>query len=200
MPLNSILTRSNLISTGSVLTAYEDLDGVRTLDFVLIFIPIEPAFLLAFDVDPAMFQNAFEKNIIIVSPTTLIPVLKTVHSIWRYERQNKNTEAIAKQAGALHDKFVGFLESMEKVGRQIASSQGAYEIAYKQLISGTGNIVGRTHKLKELGAKTKKSVPQNVLEQAETATSVDHEPSLKSAQPSDSEPVESSDTPPKSAL
>jgi DNA recombination protein RmuC len=152
--------------------SYEDLEGIRTLDFVLIFIPIEPAFLIAFETEPSMFQKAFEKSIMVVSPTTLIPVLKIVHSIWRYERQNKNAEAIARQAGDLHDKFVLFIESMEKVGKQIASSQVAYSEAHKRLISGTGNIVGRTHKLKELGAKTKKNIPTKLLDQAEASISI----------------------------
>lgn len=152
--------------------SYEDLAGIRTLDFVLIFVPIEPAFLLAFEAEPSMFQKAFEKSIIVVSPTTLIPVLKIVNSIWRHERQNKNAEAIARQAGDLHDKFVLFIESMEKVGKQIAGSQAAYTEAHKRLISGTGNIVGRAHKLKELGAKTKKNIPTKVLDQAEASISI----------------------------
>jgi len=151
---------------GLSLKSYENLEGLRTLDFVLIFIPIEPAFLLAFEAEPQLFQRAFEKNIIVVSPTTLIPVLKTVHSIWRYERQSKNAEAIARQAGDLHDKFVLFLESMLKIDKQIDNTRTAYNEAFKRLYSGTGNIIGRTKKIQDLGAKTKKNIPPDILNTA----------------------------------
>ncbi|MBU3916521.1 DNA recombination protein RmuC, partial [bacterium] len=147
--------------------AYEKLEGVRTLDFVFIFIPIEPAYLLVVQQDPSVINKAFEKNIIVVSPTTLIPTLRIVHNIWQYERQNKNTEAIAKQAGAMHDKFVGFLDSMEGIGKSIEKTNSVYQAAFKQLKEGKGNLISRAEKIKQLGAKTGKSLSEDILEQTD---------------------------------
>ncbi|MEH6557252.1 MAG: DNA recombination protein RmuC [Oceanicoccus sp.] len=144
---------------------YEGLDGIRTLDFVLIFIPIEPAFMAAFEHDQAMFREAYEKNIIVVGPTTLLATLRTIQSIWRYERQNKNAEEIARQAGAMHDKFVGFVNDMDKIEEHLSKAAQAHEDALNKLSKGKGNLVGSTQRLEKLGAKVKKSMPPSVADE-----------------------------------
>jgi len=142
---------------------YENLSGVRTLDFVFIFIPIEAAFMAAFEHDQAMFRDAYEKNIIVVSPTTLLASLRTVQSIWRYERQNKNAEEIARQAGALYDKFVGFVMDIEDIGKHLERAGNAQQQAVNKLSKGRGNLVASTQRLEKLGAKVKKSIPEQLL-------------------------------------
>lgn len=141
---------------------YEGLEGIRTLDFVLIFIPIESAFMAAFENDQAMFRDAYEKNIIVVGPTTLLATLRTIQSIWRYERQNKNAEEIARQAGAMHDKFVGFVNDMDKISIQLKRATEAHGEAMNKLSVGKGNLVGSTQRLEKLGAKVKKAMPSSV--------------------------------------
>jgi DNA recombination protein RmuC len=152
---------------GLSIKQYENLPGIRSLDFVLIFIPIEAAFLAAFESDPGLFSSAYEKNIIVVSPTTLLATLRTVQTIWRYERQNNNAELIAKQAGALHDQFALVLEALQEVGRLIDKSQGAYELTLDRLARGKGNMVKRVNDLAKLGAKTKRTLPSELLERAD---------------------------------
>ena len=142
---------------------YEGLEGLRTLDFVLIFIPIESAFMAAFEHDQAMFRDAYEKNIIVVGPTTLLATLRTIQSIWRYERQNKNAEEIARQAGAMHDKFVGFVTDLDKISDHLSRANLAHESAMNKLTSGKGNLVGSTKRLEKLGAKVKKILPDSVV-------------------------------------
>jgi DNA recombination protein RmuC len=137
---------------------YENLSDLRTLDFVFIFIPIESAFMAAFESDQAMFREAYEQNIIVVGPTSLLATLRTIQSIWRYERQNKNAEEIARQAGAMHDKFVGFINDIEDISRHIQRAALSSEDALKKLRSGRGNLVNSAAKLADLGAKTKKSL------------------------------------------
>lgn len=144
------------------LKSYEHIPGLRTLDFVFIFIPIESAFMAAFENDQAMFREAYEKNIIVVSPTTLLATLRTVQSIWRYERQNKNAEEIARQAGAMHDKFIGFIGDLENIAVHLDRASKAQSEAMNKLSIGTGNLVGRTIRLEKLGAKVKKSMPSSV--------------------------------------
>ena len=141
---------------------YENLEGLRTLDFIFVFIPIESAFMAAFEHDQAMFREAYDKNIIVVSPTTLLATLRTVQSIWRYERQNKNAEEIARQAGAMYDKFVGFVGDLDKISDHLNRASKAHEDAINKLSSGRGNLVTSTQKLKKLGAKTKKAMPASV--------------------------------------
>ena len=151
---------------------YEDLSGVRTLDFVFIFIPIEAAFMAAFEYDQAMFRDAYEKNIIVVSPTTLLASLRTIQSIWRYERQNKNAEEIARQAGALYDKFVGFVLDLEDIGKHLERAGNAQQQAVNKLSKGRGNLVTSTQRLEKLGAKVKKSIPEQLLGDPEDALAV----------------------------
>lgn len=142
---------------------YEDLPGLRTLDFVFLFMPIESAFMLAVEHEPALFREAFDKKIIIVSPTTLLATLRTVESIWRYERQNQNAEKIAKEAGLLHDKFANLLEHLKKLGDALDMSQDRYRKTVSSL-SGHGGLVGKVENLKKLGAKAKKSLPLERLD------------------------------------
>lgn len=142
--------------------SYENIPDLRTLDFVFIFIPIESAFMAAFEHDQAMFREAYEKNIIVVGPTTLLATLRTVQSIWRYERQNKNAEEIARQAGAMHDKFVGFVGDLENIAVHLERASKAQSDAMNKLSTGSGNLVNRTVKLEKLGAKVKKSMPTSV--------------------------------------
>jgi DNA recombination protein RmuC len=143
---------------------YEQLEGVKTLDFVLLFIPIEAAFLSAFEQDPELFRDAYESNIIVVSPTTLLATLRTIQSIWRYERQSKNAEEIASQAGKLYDQIALLSSSMLDVGRHLDNAHKAHDKAINQLSSGRGNLLGRAEKLEKLGAKTKKSLPKALVD------------------------------------
>ncbi|HCT40707.1 MAG TPA: DNA recombination protein RmuC [Moraxellaceae bacterium] len=142
---------------------YEDLPGLRTLDFVFLFMPVESAFMLAVEHDPALFREAFDKKIIIVSPTTLLATLRTVESIWRYERQNRNAEQIAKEAGLLHDKFAMLLDHLDGLGKALDRSQEQFRKTVSSL-SGHGGLVGRVEKLKKLGAKAKKALPLEKLD------------------------------------
>ena len=143
---------------------YEKLDGVKALDFVFIFIPIEAAFMLALQHDPDLYRIAYEKHIILVSPTTLLATLRTVENIWRYEKQNKNAELIAKQAGDLHDQFVMLLAAMDNIQTYLNKSQEAYSLARSRLQTGRGNLVKRVDDLRRLGAKTKRRIDANLLE------------------------------------
>ncbi len=151
---------------------YEKLEGVKALDFVFIFIPIEAAFMLALQHDPELYRVAYDKHIILVSPTTLLATLRTVENIWRYEKQNKNAELIAKQAGDLHDKFVGFLESLDILGLQLNKAQDAYKKTRDRLSDGSGNLIRRVNNLRLLGAKTKKRIGQDLVEDADDSNSL----------------------------
>ena len=137
---------------------YEQVDELRTLDFVLMFVPIEAAFLVAMENDPLLFRDAFDRNIILVSPSTLLAVLKTIHNIWRNEQQNRNALQIADEAGKLYDQFVLFTESLRDVQKHIGKSQESLDLSIKRLSEGRGNAVRRVEKLRELGAKTKKQL------------------------------------------
>jgi len=147
---------------GLSVKAYENLEDIRSLDFVLLFIPIESAFMLGIENDPAIFRDAFDKGIIVVSPTTLLATLRTVQSIWRYEKQNKNAERIASEAGKLFDQFVLVLESLSEVGRYIDKAHESYDETVKRLSTGRGNLVSKIENLEKLGAKTKKQIPSNM--------------------------------------
>ena len=143
---------------------YHKLEGVKTLDFVLMFVPIEAAFSVAVQTDNEVFSTAFEKNIVMVAPSTLLATLRTIQNIWRYEQQNKNAQEIASKAGALYDKFVNFVSDLEVIGSRIESTQTAYRDAHNKLTSGKGNLVRRAEGMRELGAKVSKSLPQNLVE------------------------------------
>jgi len=142
---------------------YSLLKGLRSLDFVLMFVPVEAAFLKALEHEPALFSEAFDKNIMIVCPSTLLLTLRTIQNIWRYEYQNKNAQEIAGRAGALHDQFVLFAQSLEDVGNKIGKAKDAYDTTYRRLVVGKGNLVRRTQQLEKLGARTRKTLPENLL-------------------------------------
>jgi DNA recombination protein RmuC len=145
---------------------YEELEGIRTLDFVLMFLPIEGAFWAAIESEPGLFNEAFNKNIMLVSPSTLLATLRIINNIWRYEDQNRNAMVIAKKAGDLYDKFVGFVEALNDVGHKIGKAQEAYDTAHNRLTSGKGNLVKRTEELRQLGAKAQKELPETMIVQA----------------------------------
>ncbi|HSD62150.1 MAG TPA: DNA recombination protein RmuC [Ignavibacteriaceae bacterium] len=146
---------------------YQNLYQLESLDFVLMFMPVEPAFALAVQYDPSLFNDAFEMNIVIVSPSTLLATLRTIASIWRQENQNRNALEIARQSGALYDKFVGFVDDLINIGKKIDDSKSCYAEAMKKLFEGSGNLVRRAEKIKELGAKTTKNLPKPVLDRAD---------------------------------
>ena len=152
---------------------YEDLEGVRSLDFVLMFVPIEAAFLAAVDRDRDLFSEAFEKNIMVVCPSTLLVTLRTIENIWRNEYQNRHALQIAEKAGGLYNKFVGFVDALEDVGQQLDKAKASYQTAHDRLVNGRGNLVRRTQELKALGVKAKKELPTNLIESADRDTSVD---------------------------
>ena len=144
---------------------YQTGANLNSPDFVLLFMPIEPAFSIAMQQDKEVYQYAWSRNIVIVSPTTLLATIKTIASIWKQEKQNRNTMEIARQAGALYDKFVGFLEDMDKIERGISQIDNAYKGAFNKLKSGTGNLIKRTESIRELGVKTSKKIPEKFIEE-----------------------------------
>lgn len=145
---------------------YEELEGITTLDFVLMFLPIEGAFWTAIESEQGLFNEAFNKNIMLVSPSTLLATLRIINNIWRYEDQNKNAMIIAKKAGDLYGKFVGFVEALDDVGQKIGKAQESYLTAHKRLAEGKGNLVRRTEELRQLGVKAQKELPAELIAQA----------------------------------
>ncbi|MBW6482036.1 MAG: DNA recombination protein RmuC [Vicingaceae bacterium] len=137
--------------------------GMDTPDFVLLFMPIESSFGLALRADNELYQYAWDRKVVIVTPSTLLATLRTVASLWKQEKQTKNALEIARQAGALHSKFVSFLEDLERIKKGIELSNDAYDKAYNKLKSGKGNLIDATQKLEKLGIKTKKQLPENLL-------------------------------------
>ena len=145
---------------------YPNLYGINTPDHVLMFVPNEPALMLALNEDKNLYINALEKNIVLVSASTLLATLSTVASIWKQEDQKRNALEIAKEGGLLYDKFEGFVQDLIKVGKSIKSSKDSYEDAMSKLTEGRGNIIKKIENLKDLGVKTKKSLPQNITDRA----------------------------------
>ncbi|WP_231890364.1 DNA recombination protein RmuC [Methylomonas methanica] len=144
---------------------YSSLKGLRSLDFVLLFMPIEAAFMAAFQADEKLFNDAFEHKIVVVTPTTLLATLRTVQNIWRYEQQNENARLIADKAGSLYDKIRGFVEDIEKLGNQLSTVQKTYDGIVNKLSSGGGNLLRQASALEELGVKVKKKLPKSLTEQ-----------------------------------
>ena len=145
---------------------YEDIYKIESPDFVLLFIPIEPAFAVALNSDTYLYNKAFEKNIVIVTPSTLLATLRTIDTMWNNEKQQRNALEIARQAGALYDKFQGLLGDLIGIGKRIDDSKKEYSNAMNKLVDGRGNIITSVEKLKKMGAKAKKSLPENIIERA----------------------------------
>lgn len=145
---------------------YANAKGIDSPDFVLMFMPSEPSFSFTLQLDATLYNYAWDKKIVIVSPTTFLATLKTVASVWKQERQTKNAIEIARQSGALYDKFVGFIEDLEKIEKGLKSARGAYDGAMNKLKTGSGNLIGRAEKIKALGAKTKKEIPSELKDDA----------------------------------
>ncbi|MCU1729008.1 DNA recombination protein RmuC [Pseudomonas sp. 7P_10.2_Bac1] len=147
---------------------YKRLEGLHSLDFVLLFVPIEAAFSAALQAEPNLFQEAFDRNIVIVSPTTLLATLRVIDSLWKQERQSQNAREIAERAGWLYDKFVLFIQDLDEVGNRLQQLDKAYAAARNKLTDGRGNLVSRSEQLKLLGARASKSLPTDLLERAMT--------------------------------
>ncbi|WP_416379575.1 MULTISPECIES: DNA recombination protein RmuC [unclassified Gilliamella] len=137
---------------------YHKLNGINSLDYILMFIPVEPAFLSAIDHDPALINDALKNNIMIVSPTTLLVALRTIHNLWRYEYQNRNAELIADKASKLYDKVRGFIEDMENLGNCLDKAQQTYQNSLNKLSKGRGNIIGQIERFREMGIEVKKPI------------------------------------------
>ena len=144
---------------------YHDLYQINSPDFVLLFIPIESSFSFAVQIDAELFSDAWDKRVVIVSPSTLLATLRTIASIWKQERQNRNVLEIARLSGAMYDKFVGFVADMESIGKNIKQSQSAYDNAINKLTEGNGNLTKTAEKIKGLGAKANKQLDQKYLEE-----------------------------------
>lgn len=151
--------------------AYEDIDGLESLELVIMFVPIEPALLLALGHEPGLITQAYENNVLLAGPTTLMAMLSLVHSLWRREDQDRFARQIAAEAGKLHDQFVLFLEAFEKIGDQIDKARTVYQTAHKRLTSGRGNLVRRAMTVAELGARTRKKIPPALAADADEAES-----------------------------
>lgn len=146
---------------------YQQLHGLQSLDFVLMFVPVEPAFMLAVAEDDTLFADAFERNVLIVSPSTLLATLRTIASIWRRELQARNAQEIAQHCGRLYDKFVGFVTDLEEIGKRLEGAQKAYSLAHNKLVAGRGNLVSQAEKVRKLGVKPAKQLRAALLRDEE---------------------------------
>lgn len=147
---------------------YGSLEEIQSLDFVLMFMPLEAAFLAAFQADDTLFAEAMSRKVILVSPTTLLTTLRTIESIWHYEKQSRNAREIAEHAAALYDKFCLFAEDMERMGKQMHGLQSSYDSAMTRLIQGRGNLISRVERFPQMGVKVKKAIPKSIADQADS--------------------------------
>ena len=147
---------------------YQDLYDIESPDFVLLFIPIEPAFAVAINEDSSLYNKAFEQNIVIVTPATLLATLRTIDTMWNNEKQQRNAIEIARQAGALYDKFEGLVKDLTGVGKKIDDAKRDYSSAMNKLVEGRGNLITSVEKLKKMGAKAKKSLPETIIKRAKS--------------------------------
>ena len=147
---------------------YQDIYQIESPDFVLLFIPIEPAFAIAINTDSELYNKAFEQNIVIVTPSTLLATLRTIDSMWNNEKQQRNALEIAKQAGGLYDKFHGLVTDLTAVGKKMDDAKTGYSAAMNKLVEGNGNLITRVEKLKKMGAKAKKALPDAIIKRAKT--------------------------------
>ncbi|EZH74002.1 DNA polymerase V [Aquimarina atlantica] len=145
---------------------YQDLYDIESPDFILMFVPIEPAFAIAINQDNKLYNQAFEKNIVIVTPSTLLATLRTIDTMWNNEKQQRNAIEIARQAGALYDKFEGLVKDLTGVGKKIDDAKKDYSAAMNKLVEGRGNLITSVEKLKKMGAKAKKSLPEAIIKRA----------------------------------
>ncbi|WP_299836573.1 DNA recombination protein RmuC [uncultured Tenacibaculum sp.] len=145
---------------------YEDIYKIESPDFVLLFVPIEPAFAVALSEDNTLYNKAFERNIVIVTPTTLLATLRTIDTMWNNEKQQRNAIEIARQAGALYDKFEGLLKDLISIGKKIDATKNDYSAAMNKLVDGRGNLITSVEKLKKMGAKAKKALPESIIDRA----------------------------------
>lgn len=160
--VNSIRRHVEQLSSKS----YHDIYKMESPDFVLLFIPIEPAFAIALTEDTTLYNKAFERNIVIVTPSTLLATLRTIDSMWTNQKQQENAYEIARQAGALYDKFEGFINDLTKVGNKMRDAQAEYQNAMGKLFEGRGNMIVTIEKLKKMGAKAKKALPEAIVARA----------------------------------
>lgn len=177
-PIRQQALKQHLISLRSHLKGlsgkdYQRLEGLHSLDFVLLFVPIEAAFAAALQAEPDLFQEAFEQQVVIVSPTTLLATLRVIDSLWRQERQGQNAREIAERAGQLYDKFVAFVADLDEMGSRLQQLDKAYASARNKLVDGRGNLIGRVENLKLLGARASKSLPGELLERSADLPALD---------------------------
>jgi len=151
---------------------YQSSGSLNSPDFVLMFVPIESSFAMAVQYDQELFNYAWDNKIVIVSPSTLLATLRTIASIWKQEQQNRNVLEIAKQGGLLYDKFAGFVDDMINLGRQMDTSKKTYATAMNKLTEGRGNLVRSAEKIRELGAKVKKKLPQSLIDRMDDTEAI----------------------------
>lgn len=165
---------------------YQQLYGLKSLDFVLMFIPVEPAFMLAISHDGDLWQDAWKKNVLLVSPSTLLFVVRTVAHLWRQEQQNRNAQEIASRGAELYNKLAGFVGDLDTLGERLKQAQNAYDGAYNKFTSGRGNVIRQAEMLKELGIKPTKQLPPELTESAMDEPAMDETPGLPASGPIDS--------------
>ncbi|MCA1796601.1 MAG: DNA recombination protein RmuC [Geobacteraceae bacterium] len=163
--------RQHITSLGA--KDYADLKGVESLDFILMFMPLEPAFICAVHYAEDLLELSMQQHVVVVTPTTLLATMRTVENIWRFERQNQNARAIAERAGAVYDKLRGFVEDMEKIGTQITTLDQQYHSAMNKLTQGRGNLISQASRFVDLGVKVKRKIPASVIERSEIETDME---------------------------